>query len=256
MAYRYDHDLEFLKNCSSQELNDLVRCLIYDKDGKTRLTEELTMSDVYKKYAPNHKMYWENIAAEIQCFGANTFVTLFRGGKGVPYREVLCDVCDKLKVSYNKESSTIDIEERLFLNTLNKALDKMSIEERKQFAQEFGGISLNNLTPQFLGMAFQAAFRHGGFASYKLSLIIANSVARALTGKGLTLVANSTLTRGLALAVGPIGWAITGAWTLIDISGAAYRVTIPVVFEVALLRQRLKAKQEGYTNLVNQLQVS
>ena len=104
MAYRYDPDLEFLAECSDTDLEDLVYCLTHDKDGTVRLTEELTMSDKYKRYSPKHSMYWEEIAAEIQCFGANTFATIFRGGKGVLYKEVLTDVCDKMKVNYNSSS--------------------------------------------------------------------------------------------------------------------------------------------------------
>lgn len=52
MAYRTDYDLEFLSQCSSEDLNDLVYCLTHDKDGSTRLTEELTMTESYKKYYP------------------------------------------------------------------------------------------------------------------------------------------------------------------------------------------------------------
>lgn len=42
--------------------------------------------------------------------GANTFATMFRGGKGVPYKEVLEDVYDKMKVNFNKDSSVETIE--------------------------------------------------------------------------------------------------------------------------------------------------
>lgn len=105
MAYRHDPDLEFLANCSPDELDQLVYLLTHDKDGNSRLTEELTSSDDYKRYYPEHLKYWQNIATEIQLFGGNTLVNLFRGGRGVPYKEVLCDVCDKMKVNYNKYSS-------------------------------------------------------------------------------------------------------------------------------------------------------
>lgn len=95
MAYRDDPDLAFLSKCTDEELDDLVYLLIYDKDGNARLTEELTMTDVYKKYKPRHSLYWKEIASEIQCFGANSLATIFRGGKGVLYKEILCDVCKK-----------------------------------------------------------------------------------------------------------------------------------------------------------------
>lgn len=76
MAYRYDSDLEFLGAIKSEDLSDLVYCLTHDKDGEERFTEELTQHAKYKRHYPDHSMYWEEIAAEIQCFGANTFVTL------------------------------------------------------------------------------------------------------------------------------------------------------------------------------------
>ena len=85
---------------------------------------------------------------------------------------------------------------------------------------------------------FQAVFRAGGFKSYQLTLIIVNAVLKALIGRGLSLAGNAALTRTMAILTGPIGWVITGLWTAIDIAGAAYRVTIPAVIQVAALRQK------------------
>ncbi|WP_268989164.1 DUF3944 domain-containing protein [Cupriavidus necator] len=132
MAYRHDPDLEFLGKLKSSDLNDLVRCLTHDKDGSARLTDELTMSDLYKKYAPDHNRYWQIIAAEVQCFGGNTFATMFRGGKGVTYKEVLCDVCDKLDVNYSKKSSVETIEGNLLMKILQDALAKMTPEQLRE----------------------------------------------------------------------------------------------------------------------------
>ena len=58
MAYRTDSDLEFLSQCSDEDLNDLVYCLTHDKDGSTRFTEELTKTEAYK-----------NITQAIVCTG-------------------------------------------------------------------------------------------------------------------------------------------------------------------------------------------
>ena len=60
--YRDDDDLEFLGKVKSEDLNDLVHLLIYDKDGIERLTEELSYRDSYKRYSPDHHQYWEDIA--------------------------------------------------------------------------------------------------------------------------------------------------------------------------------------------------
>ena len=238
MAYRHDSDLKFLENMSSEDLNDLVYCLTYDKDGNVRLTEELTTSPLYKKHEPDHHKYWELIAAEVQCFGANTFATLFRGGKGVEYKEVLMDVCDKMNVNYNKTSSTENIENNLLMKILKDALEKMSPQELKELAEAIGISNTNILTPESMFGVFQAVFRTGGFKSYQLTLIIVNAILKTLIGRGLSFAGNAALTRTMAVLTGPIGWAVTGAWTAIDVASAAYRVTIPAVIQVAALRQK------------------
>lgn len=238
MAYRNDADLEFLAEIKSEDLNDLVYCLTYDKDGEKRITEELTESSAYKTYNPDHHQYWELIAAEIQCFGANSFATLFRGGKGVLYKEVLTDVCDKLKVNYNYNSTVEKIETHLLMKILEDSIDKLSPDELQILARDLGMKNFSGITPQALTGIFQTVFQLGGFKSYQYTLIIANYIMKAILGRGLSLAGNAVLTRTMSVLAGPIGWAITGLWTAFDIAGPAYRVTIPAVIQVAVLRQK------------------
>lgn len=77
-----------------------------------------------------------------------------------------------------------------------------------------------------------------GFKAYQLSVIVANMVAKAVLGRGLALAGNAALVRGLAIFAGPIGWLITGLLTAPLISGPAYRVTIPCVIHIAMLREK------------------
>lgn len=238
MAYREDNDLAFLGKLESKDLDDLVYCLTHDKDGDSRLTEELTMSELFKRHNPEHHNYWELIAAEVQCFGANSFATMFRGGKGVPYKEVLMDVCDKLKVNYSKESSVEVIEQNMLMKILKDAVEKMSPAEIRELAESMGVKDFKNITKDALIGGFQVIFRMGGFKSYQLTVIIVNAILKALIGRGLAMGGNILLTRTMAILTGPIGWAITGLWTAVDIAGAAYRVTIPAVIQVAALRQK------------------
>ena len=238
MAYRHDNDLEFLSVMRSDDLGDLVYCLTHDKNGDKRWTEELTSSDKYKKHYPDHSKYCDEIVAEIQCFGANTFATILRGGKGVEYKEILMDVCDKMKVNYNKNSSVEKIENNLLMKILTDAVEKMSPEELKELAESTGIKNTRRITAQSMVGIFQAVFRAGGFKSYQLTLIVVNAVLKALIGRGLSFAGNAALTRTMAVLAGPIGWVITGLWAAIDIAGAAYRVTIPAVIQVAVLRQK------------------
>lgn len=225
----------------SADLDTLVEILI-GKEGSGNFTEELTMNPLYKKFHPDHIKYIEEIMGEIQCFGGNTFATMLRGGKGVLYREILCDVCDNLRVNYNKNSSVERIEGELFAKILEKAIEKMDSKELEQIVKE---INKNTNISSALGfskqaalVAMQGAIKAGGFASYQLALIVANAVAKQVIGRGLTFAANAGLTRALSALAGPIGWAITGLWTGVDLAGPAYRITIPAVIEVAYLRLR------------------
>lgn len=238
MAYRYDADIQFIGEMKSEDLNDLVYCLTHDKDGAVRLTEELTMSDLYKLSYPDHHQYWELIAAELQCFGANTLLTMFRGGKGVEYREILCDVCDKMKVNYNKAATIETIESNLLMKIMTDALERMSDAERRELALSMGLKHQEGMTAQALTGIFQAIFRAGGFKSYQLTVIIVNAVLKALIGRGLTFAGGAMLTKAAAILTGPIGWVATGLWTAIDIASPAYRVTVPAVIQVAFLRQK------------------
>ena len=238
MAYRYDDDLKFLKELESKDLEQLVEILIYDKDGEKRYTEELSESKGYRKYYPNHKEYWQDIVEELQRFGGNSFVNMLRFGEGILYKEILIDVCDKLEVNYNQNSNVERIETNLLMKILEDALEKMSDEERKKLAKSIGLKNTQNFSAQTMTGIFQAIFKTGGFKSYQLTVIIVNAILKALIGRGLTLGANATLTRTMAILTGPIGWVITGLWTAIDIAGPAYRVTIPAIIEIAALRQK------------------
>ncbi|MFM2346274.1 MAG: hypothetical protein RL654_1027 [Pseudomonadota bacterium] len=238
MAYRYDPDLEFLSKIRSTDLDDLVRCLTHDKDRSARLTEELTANSQYKAHYPNHSKYWELIAAEIQCFGGNTLANALRGGKGVPYKEVLTEVCDKLGVNYSKHSSVDTIEQNMLMKILQDSLDKMSPQELRELCNSVGIPSIGSPSRTAVIAGCQALFKAGGFKSYQLTVVIVNAVLKALIGRGLSFAGGQVLTKAASVLTGPIGWAITGIWTALDIASAAYRVTIPAVIQVAALRQK------------------
>lgn len=244
MAYRDDTGLKFLGTLSSDELDDLVKIITHDTDGEVRFTETLTSKDIYKRNYPNHSVYWQDVAEEIQCFGGNTFANIFRGGRGVEYKEILCDVCDQLKVNYNKYASVELIEENLLMKILRDALDKMTPEEMRELGKELGIESVGNLNSQAFIAIFQSIFKAGGFKSYKLTLIIVNAIMKALTGSGLKLATNASLMRAMSVLTGPIGWAMTTAWTMFDIAGTAYRVTIPAVIQIAYLRKLSENRNE------------
>lgn len=49
------------------------------------------------------------------------------------------------------------------------------------------------------------------------------------------------LSRGLSFLAGPAGWALLSGWTVWDIMGPAYPVTVPAVLQTAYLRAEYQA---------------
>lgn len=236
MAYQQDPDLEFLGQCSSEDLNDLVYLLTHGKDGNLRLTESLTNNEKYKSHYPDHAKYWQEIAEEIQCFGGNSIANTLRGG-GVLYREILCDVCDKMKVKYNKNDSTERIEDSLLMKILKKSLEQMSEKEIRKLCEELQISNVQALSGAALTSAVLAV-RSNGFLPYQYSVVIANAISQNLFKKGLRFVANKSLTKSISILAGPVGLAISGIWTAFDIASPATRVTFPAVIQIACLRRK------------------
>ncbi|MGU3429219.1 DUF3944 domain-containing protein [Enterobacter hormaechei] len=236
-VYRNDPDLNLLGQCSNEELQLLVSILITDpRDGDTRWTESLTSTPEYRLLAPEHRRYWQLIAAEFQRYGANTLVSLIRLGQGVTYREILGDVCDKLDVNYNLKSTTETIELCLLMKVLEKSLDQMTPEELATFSRNMQ-LDLTNPTPQLILMAVQAAIRTSSLAALELATVLSASVITSLGGIatwGTVVVAS----RALSVIAGPVAIALSSAWMISDIAGPAYRVTIPACIIVAWLRQQ------------------
>ncbi|MBQ2761864.1 MAG: DUF3944 domain-containing protein [Mailhella sp.] len=230
MSYRADTDLEFLATISKEDLKGLARVITHDNDGSERLGQMLSQAN------PNSKNYWKDVAEQIQTYGANTVMTIFRFGHGVSYREVLKDVCDKLDVNYEKSSSTSYIEKCLLDKILNDAWFKLSDQEKKRLL-----ISVNiPYSPQMMtgaGLtALSALMSTGSILAYRLTAMVVLSVTGALA----PLLGNTALAfvigRGAGWLLGPLGWGLT----VLSIAGPAYRVTVPACATVALLRKKYK----------------
>ena len=230
-----DKDLIFLRNADNSDLKVLVDYLTKTKKGDTRWTEELTTTESYKKYYPEQlQLMCDDIADELQRYGGNTFMNILRG-HGVEYRELLIDVCKKMKVNFNSNASVEMIEYNLLQKILVDSLENMTVEELKKMMDEMN-IPNQGFGKQTMVAALQIAIKRGGFTAYKIAVIVANAVCKALLGRGLAIAANAALTRWLSIFAGPIGWTVTAIWTAIDIAGPAYRVTIPAVVQIAYMR--------------------
>ena len=139
-------------------------------------------------------------------------------------------------MSYNAKSATETIELSLLMKVLEKSLDQMTQEDLVAFSRSMQ-LDLTNPTPQLIMIAVQAAIRTSSLAALELATVLSASVITSLGGIatwGTVVVAS----RALSVIAGPVAIALSSAWMISDITGPAYRVTIPACIIVAWLRQQ------------------
>lgn len=183
----------------------------------------------------------QQIADHLRRMGSNDIANLFRGGDGVSYEEVVCDVGEKLQAKDISLSNTVERNEGLVIEKVfADTLDSMSAEEKRVLFRSM------NLDAKDVPYAASAAVlmpillrQLGGFATYRFAVITANMVSRALLGSGLSFASNAVITRSIGTLLGPIGWIASGAWLAIDLAGPAFRKTVPAVLYTATLRLAL-----------------
>ena len=232
----YDKNLNpVLETASDEDLQFLVDLIL------NKMSNYLDINEAYKKYRPRHSMYADVIAQEIRCYGGNSFANLFRGGEGPSYSEIVSDVATKLKINTSQCQYLDEIEDAILMYILKKSIEQMSEHERNEILNELGeNGNISKLTADGTVMALMGIFKLGGFKSYQLSVIIVNAVAKAILGRGLSFAGNCLLTKTLSIVTGPIGWVIGGIWTAIDIASPSFKVTMPAVIYVAMLRKKQK----------------
>lgn len=184
------------------------------------------------------KNNYELLAREIQEFGGNSIINFFRG-KGVPYREILEDVANHMKVAFEKNAGIEEMELKILIAVAVKSMEKMSDDEQGSFIRDVSGGQIAGIGPA-TAAALQTYMLASGIGSRMLSTTVANAVATQLIGRGLTIVPTHGASRMLAAFAGPIGWAITAAWAAFDMASPAYRVTVPCVIQIAYMRQKAK----------------
>ncbi len=232
-----------LRQASNEELGPLVEYIV----GKGGVTAQLQRTQTYKQHSVNadHSKYADDIAAEIQKFGANTFWShAFREGRGIEYRKILRDVAKRCGVKAGSGDETAEIEERVLGAVLSKAYEQMTEEQRQELLETVKIHKLPGAGGPVAAGALQTAIQAAGFAPYKLAVIVANGMANVALGHGLAFAANAGLVKAVALFAGPVGWALDAIWGGMLAAGPAYRVTIPCVVQVAFIRQSMLRKQQ------------
>lgn len=226
--FREDKNLAFLQDADWQDLKILANALIKDHSGteqwtgelKSTLVESLSMHSESEELA--YKSIWKAIAAEIQLYGGDTLVNLARR-KGVEYEEILHDVAKKIKVDFHKETTAIDeLEDRVLRKLFKRVTTLDELPQIYRTLEREGLLGLTSLTSDPW-----------------------NTVKKGVGLGGNTTAAAgaSAIFAGLRILpqlakVNPLVSAATLPLTLKDFSSPAYRVTIPAVCIIAMMRRK------------------
>ncbi|MDA5498625.1 YaaW family protein [Yersinia aleksiciae] len=159
------------------------------------------------------------LVRELQHFGGNTFVNMFRRN-GVSYNEIVDDVASHLKIKAPSSSSVEEKEALIIDYVFTSSWQKMSDDERRQI---MGDMGISTSVSMDMPVWQRAA-------------LVANGLAQTTAGKALPLIAGLGIGRILGVLTGPVGLAITGLYTAYDISNPAFRVTLPCVVQIAWIR--------------------
>lgn len=226
--YLEDEDLSFLHQCSEEHLATFTHILTHNENGKPRLSSTLLRNEIFQAMEGRPERYrrnWQLIAGELQHFGGDSIAnTLRRHGKF--YREILLDVCKRLKVKADKHTSTLEIEQQLLEHFLEHSWKKMDDQQKADFftAVECRVKEQKELLPHLL-QTHKLAQGVSHLLDARLTKILRTHAAVSVIGHGLV--------RGAGLG-GPLGAAFNGVKA---VSGSAYRVTIPAVLHIACLRR-------------------
>lgn len=213
--FREDTDLAFLKHADYQDLALLARYLIEDSEGKEQWTGQLkqTIRDNISQYGSEQEAYknsWMAIAAELQLYGGDTLVNLFRR-KGVPYKEILKDVANRVEADFHKDIATTEqIEEKILRKLFNRITTLQDLELINNTLKEKGYLGLSSIKDKPLETLFNGTSTAGKVGGLLKVFAPLNPIGSALIAK--------------------------------DITAPAYRVTIPAVCIIAMMRIKHNAE--------------
>ena len=122
MKYRFDPDLDFLKNIESKKLSYLGNILLYDRIGRSRSTAfDESFETLHIDENDREIKDWQVFAMEVQYFGGNTLVNRVRRG-GVYYKDIVDDVCGKMELADYLKGKAVEEKERCIISEIQSFL--------------------------------------------------------------------------------------------------------------------------------------
>lgn len=201
------------------------------------------------------------IDSQIKYYGSSDVAylkrALFGGSGGVEAKEIVEDVCDKLKVNIKVGGSTESRLERLVTAVVEKELLSKKPDELSKAFKDVGvgdadrelilehlktngKIAILPILVQVLGPKITLGI---------IETIIVSLIAQIIGREAAKQLIKELMKRNPWInALGPVLWAISGAWLAFDLQGPAYRKTVPICLYLGIV-----ALRDGEEDLKNHI---
>jgi len=191
------------------------------------------LASLYRRHGVEEEAGPMTLAQQICLDGSNTIASLFRGWEGVPYLEVARDVARKLEV--DAEIIASEDERVIEQAVLGKVIERY-IKSRAD-AAERAEIKRILTSAGIDALEYKRAVSTGTLAVViaVLRQEIVAKIVQGIVARAGVRAASGSAARLVGLAV-PLLNLVLAAWTVFDLSGPAFRKTVPSIIEVALIR--------------------
>jgi uncharacterized protein YaaW (UPF0174 family) len=194
------------------------------------------LDPLYERHAIIRSASGDTLIQAIRLDGSNTLASTLRGGVGVGYDVIVRDVARRLKLAVHDDSPEVPLERAVLDAVLGRLFDNATPAERAEAFRDLDSHKLAEPLPQGRWVPGSLQVMIHDVGAEEVSYVVQQVVARAV-GYGVAREAAKRLASGIGLAVPLLNVAMIG-WTIWDLSGPAFRKTMPTVVEVALLRLR------------------
>ncbi|HCE8855920.1 TPA: hypothetical protein NHV36_001058 [Klebsiella michiganensis] len=241
---------EVLEKCTVEDFNYISATL----DSYVSFTNDKRRKTLLSAYQNNPALHAELISlidTQIKYFGSSDLAYLKRhlikGEGSIPATEIIDDVCKKLKVNIKVGGSIESKLEKLVLSVVEKELLSKTPEELSKSFEEMGvgdidreeiishikkngKVAILPIVLQILGPKIALGI---------VETIIVSLIAQMIGREAAKQLVKELLKRNPWInSLGPILWAISGAWIAYDLQGPAYRKTVPICLYLGIVALR------------------
>ncbi|EGR1075946.1 hypothetical protein EFU47_17475 [Vibrio cholerae] len=244
-----------LERADEKELSVLAD-LITDK-GEGRLMLDKNLKELIISFQKKNKLceLSDTLAKEICAFGSHSAMNVFRSGEGAEYSAILKDVAKMLGAEskgaidvYSLERGVLaaliykavndKIDEELFkdLTSKDRKSNALIAESVHQTAKGKREHLVETILDVFDAELVRKLVEQVLTEKYILMLCSGIGAVMNVGASGAGIMATAKLAGGLAARFNPLTAVVSGAVSAFSLSGPAFRIVIPAVVQIALIR--------------------